>query len=154
VGKVASEIRGTALEVRDPAKAMVVLERLARGDSLSRIRREEGVSGATIARMRLAHREALNERKMQAARDAEYMAERYRLLADERVEQLENDPEQLKKVNPKDLALGYGILTDKSAQLRGDATAVVEHKKGYSLEDAMAMIEQARKKVQGEAIDV
>ena len=154
VGEAAKVGRCDKIEVRDPMKAAVILERLARGDRLRRVMAEEGVGQEMIARLKLDHGEAIAKRRELAASDAEYLAERYRLLAEDKADQLADDPEGLAKVNPKDLALSFGIYRDKASSLRGDATAVVEHKRSVSLEDAAAMIEAARKKVQGEAIDV
>ncbi len=154
VGEAAKVGRSDKIEVRDPMKAAVILERLARGDRLRRVMAEEGVGQEMIARLKLDHGEAIARRRELAAGDAEYLAERYRLLAEDKADQLADDPEAMARVNPKDLALSYGIYRDKASNLRGDATAVVEHKRSVSLEDAAAMIEAARKKVQGEAIDV
>jgi hypothetical protein len=53
----------------------------------------------------------------------------------------------LKKINPKDLALTAAIGTDKPMQLRGEATSVVEHRKGASLEDVLAMKADLAKRV-------
>jgi len=89
-----------------------------------------------------------------AAQESEELASSYREVLRRKAEGLLDDVEALKKLNPKDAALTLGILTDKGMTLRGDATAVVEHRRGVSLKDAQEMIEAARKKVKGEAIDV
>jgi hypothetical protein len=104
--------------------------------------------------MRYDHRDAIDVRRLRAADDAEHVAERYRMLLEVKADQLEGDAESLSKTSAKDLALAYAIARDKSSNLRGDATVIVEGRKGMSLDEAAAMIEAAQKRVRGTAIDV
>jgi len=147
--------RNDCVEVKRPEAAILAIERVAQGVSGREVERVTGLSHGVLARLRYDHREAIDARRARAADDAEEAAERFRLLIIEKANQLERDPEALAKINPKDLALGYGILRDKASNLRGDAVAVVEHRKGFSIEDAAEMIAAARKKVvNAEVIDV
>lgn len=142
------------MEVRKPEECALAVEMLAHGRPLAEVTRETGLTHGALTALRYRHSEAIEVRRMRAADDAEHTAERYRLLAQARADQLMDDPEALKKVNPKDLMLAYGIARDKASTLRGDATVTVEHKKGFSLEDAAKMIEAARKNVNAEVVDV
>ena len=150
----AGDGRSDRIEVRDPIKCARILERIARGDATRVIMREEDIGHAMIARLKIDHGEAIGKRRELAAVDAEQLAEQYRLIAQDKAEMLAGDEEMLSKVNPKDLALSYGIYRDKASQLRGEATVTIEHKKQVSLEDAKAAIEAARKVVNAEVVDV
>jgi len=142
------------MEVKNPEACALALEMLADGESYSRVCEATGLTHGVLARLRYDHREAIGVRREKAADDAEHMAERYRAILEEKANMLEVDKEMLGKVNPKDLALTYGILRDKASSLRGDATSVVEHKRGVTLEDARKAVEEAQKRIKGEAIDV
>jgi hypothetical protein len=75
------------------------------------------------------------------------VAAEYTDLLFDRATNLANSPKELNKISPDRLALVIGIMTDKSAQLSGMATSVVEHRKGASLDEAAKMIEEARMRV-------
>jgi len=64
-----------------------------------------------------------------------------------KADQLFDDPEQLKNISPDRLAITVGVLTDKSMQLSGMATAVVEHRQGASIDDAAKMIAEAKSRI-------
>lgn len=146
--------RGNLTEVKNPEESALALEMLANGETYAAVEAATGISKKTLVGLRYRHSDAIGVRRERAADDAEHMAERYRAILEQKAEQLEEGGEALAKVNPKDLALTYGILRDKASTLRGDASSVVEHKSGVSLEDAKRLIEAAQKKVRSEAIDV
>lgn len=143
-----------AAEVRNPKACALALEMLADGCGTSEIVKATGLTAGILARLRYDHNEAISVRREKAADDAEHMAERYRAILEEKANMLLDDPDLLKKVNPRDLAVTYEIFRSKASSLRGEATAVVEHRKGVSLEDAKKALEAAQKRIQGESIDV
>jgi len=145
---------GHKIEVRKPLECMEALEMMAAGAPRAEIVARTGISYQMLSVLAERHDGAIANRRERAAAEAGQLADTYREVLRQKAEQLLGDREAMKRLNPKDAALTLGILTDKEAQLRGEATAVVEHRKGFSLEDAAAMIEAARKKVQGEAIDI
>ena len=59
---------------------------------------------------------------------------------------LDNE-ESLDKINAKDLALTYGIVTDKQRVIHGEAGVTVTHEHKVTLEDAQKAIEDAKSKV-------
>lgn len=154
IAEAAAHAPANRLEVVKPVECALAMDMLASGESYAEIARETGLTHYAIAALRGRHEEAIAVRRARAADEAEHLADVYRQVLREKAEGLLSDKEALKKLNPKDAALTLGILTDKAMTLRGEATSVVEHRKGVSLEDAAAMIEAARKKVRGEAIDV
>ena len=142
------------LEVRKPRESALALEMLANGERYADVVAATGLSYANVAALRTRHGEAIAIRREKAADDAEHMADLYREALERRAEQVLGSEEALARVNPKDLALAYGIMRDKASGLRGDATAVVEHRREISLEQAKEMIEAARKRVREEAVNV
>lgn len=154
IAKVAGNAHGLAMEVKKPKECALALEMLANGETYYAIRKATGFGTDAIGRLKLRHQGAIDSRREAAAMEAEELADLYREVLRRKVEDLLEDPERLAKANPKDLALTFGITSDKAASLRGDANVVVEHRKGWSLEDARAMIEASRKKIDGECIDV
>ena len=145
---------GCKLEVRKPRECMEAIEMMAGGASRAEIVARTGISYQMLSVLAERHDGAIANRRERAAAEAGQLADTYREVLRQKAEMLLGDAEAMKKLNPKDAALTLGILTDKEMMLRGDAVAVVEHRRGVSLEDAAAMIEKARKKVQGEAIEV
>jgi hypothetical protein len=143
-----------SVECLRPEQAVMALEMMARGARYVDVEEATGISVYTLMRMRQDHAGTLAERRKVAAEKAELVAEQYGELLLRKAEQLHCDRGALEKVNPKDLALTYGIVQDHRAKLSGEATAVFEHRKGISLEDAKAMIEAARRHIDAEVIDV
>jgi uncharacterized protein YerC len=143
------------IEVKKPDRAVRALEMLAQGDGWRLIRRETGVSFAGIAALKARHKEALEVRREELAADGFEVVEKYRMLLNERLEGLADDSEELKKTPLKDLTLGMAVHQDKALQaLEGNKVTVVHEKSGPSLEDAMKAIQEAQKRVRGEAITV
>ena len=65
-----------------------------------------------------------------------------------KAEALASNPEQLAKTNPQQLAVAYGVATDKWAALSGGPTAIVEHRRAEpTFADAQALIRQAQARV-------
>ena len=67
-------------------------------------------------------------------------------LAREARDRVMDDEESLDKVSVKDLALSYGIATDKQRSIHGEGT-VVSHEVKVTLEDARAAIDEAKASV-------
>lgn len=97
---------------------------------------------------------ALDERRTMLADDALELVEGLRLLQKEKMRMLAEDPDQLAKTSIKDLSIPWGIANDKWFAAMGENKVIVEHRKGVSLEDAMAAIAAARAKLKEQAIEV
>jgi hypothetical protein len=77
------------------------------------------------------------------------------LLAKKKIHNLSMDDEALAKTPLKDLVIPWAIAQDKGFAALGEATkVVVEHRKGPSIEDAMAAIAEAKAKLKEQAIEV
>lgn len=152
---VESEASERMLEKRKPDLAVRCLEMLADGVGYRKVKKETGLSFNAIASLKGRHKEALEVRREELAKDGFELLEKYRLLLNMKLEGLAEDSDLLKKEGLKDLHTGYAILQDKALQaVEGNKVTVVHRKEGPSLEDAMAAIQEAQKRVKGEAIDV
>jgi ribosomal protein L7/L12 len=143
-----------SVEASRSAESVMALEMMANGSRMVDVEEATGISVYTLMRMRMDHGAAIAERRKVAAEKAELVAEQYGELLLRRAEQLFCDGAGLAKINPKDLAVAYGIMQDHRAKLSGEAGVVVEHRKVLGIEEAKAMIEAARQRVKEEAIDV
>lgn len=152
-------VRSDSLEVRKPDKVILAVDMLADGESMYAVKKATGLGHDALVRLRLRHKDAIEVRRMKAADDAERLMGRYMALSEEKAQQMEDNPELLAKVNPKDLVLSASIMADKSSQLRGLATGGAgDSKQGASLEDVQKAIEEASERVRmkrvGESVDV
>lgn len=66
---------------------------------------------------------------------------------EKKLEDVLDDDELRAKTSVKDLALGYGIATDKQRVIQGESAVHVTHEHKVSLDDARKAIEDARAEV-------
>lgn len=138
-GLPASCIENTHVDVA--AKGLWML---AQGKSYKEIRDVTGMGHDTIRRLDWDHRATLDDyRPMFAKRYAMAAAEMTDLIF-KKAHQLHDDEEELSKTPIDRLAVAAGILQDHSNRMAGMATAVVEHRKGVSIEDAYKEIQLAK----------
>jgi hypothetical protein len=149
-----STVGVNAIEKREPVKATLALEMLAGGETYEAVARATGLSFTSIAALRARNDKPLEERRKQLAVDGFEMAEGLRLLAKQKMQSLADNPEELAKVNLRDLVLPYAIAQDKAFAALGENKVIVEHRRGASLEDAMREIEAVRAKIRQSAIEV
>ena len=152
VAEYAAGCKGHALEVQNPEGCVRAMEMLALGAPYREICAETGLRPSNISKLKVRHSGAVEARREAQASELEDLADVYREALRRKADDLLGDDEKLAKVNPKDLALTTAILTDKPMQLRGEATSVVEHRSGVSLEDVMKMKAELAK--EADIIDV
>lgn len=143
----ASELPLSCIEHTEPDVAAQALWMLAQGKSYSKIRKTLHMGHETIRRLDWDHKKTLDDyRPMFAKRYAMAAAEMTDLIF-KKAEQLHDDDEALKATPIDRLAVASGILQDHSNKLAGMATAVVEHRSGVSMEDALEEIMEAKRRV-------
>lgn len=150
----AAEMDGRWIEVREPKKAKLALEMMADWKSYRAIAKETGLSNATLVRLKQRHLGDIEARREAAAQENEELADMYREILREKAEELLSSRKAMSKERVKDLALTAAIMTDKALNLRGEASSIVEHKSGVSLEDAQRALEEARRRIDAEVVDV
>ena len=145
------------IERRNPNAAAAALWMLCQGLPRTRIREQTGLSLACINRLGFRHSDTLESKRKDFAMAYAQAAQTYTDLAMDKAERLMDNPELLDQISPDKLALTVGIFTDKAAQLSGMASAIVEYRKGASVEDAAKVIEEARariaEKIKSQAIE-
>lgn len=151
----ASGVRGNHIEAREPALAAMALELIAEGKTYDEVEAATGIGYTALVGLRARYPETLEKRRKQLAQDGFDMAEGLRQLAKKKMAMLADDEDQLKKVNLKDLVIPYAIAQDKGFGALGENTVKIEHTaKRPTIAEAQAMIEEARKALQKEAIPV
>lgn len=136
-----------ALENKHPQLAAVALWRIAQGEPLYRVAKDLNLSKMTLRSVVHRHSKALTEQKAKFSKLYAAAAEEYTHLLFEKADRLMDNPETLDAVSPDRLAVTVGILTDHASRLSGMASAVIEHRKGASIDDAAAMIAAARERI-------
>jgi hypothetical protein len=143
------------VEFWNPQAAAKCLWLLAQGKSIKSTSEITGLARDTVRSLMWRHSDTLETKRKEFSQKYAMAAETYLLFA--KADQLSDDPDQLKNISPDRLAITVGVLTDKSMQLSGMATAVVEHRQGASIDDAAKMIAEARSrlasKVKAQAVE-
>jgi hypothetical protein len=79
----------------------------------------------------------------------------FRFLVRKKMEMMADDDDQLKKANLKDLGIAAVMFQERALQALEGNKVIVEHRGNKpSLEDAMKAIEEARRIVNADVIDV
>lgn len=140
-----------SVEHQKPQLAIKALWMLSQGATISQVARTTGLSSEAVRKLEWRHTDTLESKRKEFANRYAMVAAEYTDLLFEKSQQLMDSPEELAKISPDRLALVVGIMTDKSSQLAGMATSVIEHRRGASLDEAAKMIEEARMRVVNKA---
>lgn len=146
-----------ALELRNPKLAAEALYMLACTElSKHKISAELSIDRRELWRLE-RHHGTLEMRRENLAKQMAGLSKGIARLMEQKIDQLEDNPEALAETSLKDLMLSAGIAIDKAAMLSGMATSRVEHVVGVTLDDAMSAIAEAKKKaaekIAGQAIE-
>lgn len=131
----------------NPQAAAKALWLLAQGKSIKGTAEITGLARDTVRSLMWRHNDTLETKRKEFSQKYAMAAETYTDLLFAKADQLADDPDQLKNISPDRLAITVGVLTDKSMQLSGMATAVVEHRQGASIDDAAKMIAEAKSRI-------
>jgi hypothetical protein len=136
-----------------------IVEALAEGKSTKWIKEKFKIDWNALCRIRTTHADLIRRRREVIAEDALELAEGTRMLAMDKMAMMSDDPEMLAATPLRDLALSYGIFTDKHILATdGGNKMIVEHQgaKAVSLADAVKAIEEAKAllKVKRESIEI
>jgi len=142
------------IELSNPRMAAKALWMLAQGISLKKIAIETGLNRTVIRRLSWRNSDTLESKRKEFSREFAIAAESYKDLLLEKADRLSRNPKLLDDISPDKLALAIAITTDKSMALAGMAGVVIEHRKGASIEDALKMREEARKRLADKSVAV
>lgn len=150
-----AKARGNYIEAKEPVMAAMALELMAEGKTYDEVGEVTGIGYTALVGLKTRHPDTLEKRRKQLAHDGFALAEAARMLAMKKMSMLADDEDQLKKVNLKDLMIGAAIAQDKSFDALGENTVKIEHTtKKPTIAEAQAMIDEARRALQKEAIPV
>ena len=135
------------IEHWNPRKAAKALWMLAQGNSILGISKETGLDRQTIRSLSWRHTDTLETKRKEFSKSCALAAEEFTDLIFARAQQLHENPDELAKISPDKLALTVGIMLDKSTQLAGMASTIIEHRKGTSISDAALIIAEARARI-------
>jgi hypothetical protein len=147
VQQMGEQVHGTCAENQKPLESAIALWRVAQGMSLKRTAEETGLSRLTIRDLCIRNQATLSDMKAKFAAMYAQAASEYTELLFEKADRMHDDPSQLDNISPDRLALTVGIMTDQAAKLSGMASAIIEHRKGASIEDAAEMIAAAKARI-------
>jgi hypothetical protein len=142
------------MEKDNPLKAVTALMMLEQYASFKEVREKVGVFPAGLLRLKARHSESLQERRKEFSRRFASLAEMGTDALAMKFDSIISDPEELKNTSLKDIALATAIVTDKGSHMDGMPTVTIEHRKGSSIDDALKLREEARKRLADSAITV
>lgn len=136
-----------SIEFYDEESTAKALTLFAQGASYRKIEAETGIARHTLIRLKFDQAANIEKLKPYFARKFAAMVDQGLDLMQEKFDRLYEDPTRLDEISPDRLAVTVGVMTDKAAQLAGMASAVIEHRKGSSIEDAAKIIAEARARI-------
>lgn len=142
-----------AIEHSHPDKVGKILRMTAEGFTTAEIMREADVSRGVVHRIQRNYCDATEAMRKLAATEYWSAGMRFAELVKMRADQLYDDPEDLRRVNPKDLSVAAKNLMGTAMPLAGMASDIREVRSEVSLEDAQRMIEAARAKTKEAVIE-
>jgi hypothetical protein len=148
IGAIALKGRGNCREIKSPEKTAEMVSDLLNGMSTSSWCAKYNLGGTDLRAFKQKYMPLIAERKEWLARQNVSVASMAQELQLQKMEQLAEDPEELKKVNVRDLAMTANLAIQGFVQMTDGNRVIVEHQKGATLEDAQARIALARERAQ------
>ena len=142
----------TSMEITDCEKACQILAMICRAVPERTICKEMGTSFVVIRGLKERHRDLVEATGTHRSLKATKLQLKAADALEKKLDRVLEDEESLDKVSVKDLALGYGITTDKQRSIHGEGT-VVNHEVKVTLEDARKAINDAKESVAKAAED-
>lgn len=134
-----------SLVCRDPQRAAHCLWMISQGCTKTEVQRKMGIAPDTLRNLCFDHKRTIDEQRKRMSGVYLQAANEYVNLLFKRAEQLEDDPDKLSEISPDKLAITVGIMTDHHSKLAGLNSITIEHKKGATIEDAQAYLDNLRK---------
>ena len=151
----AAQADARSVEAKRPEQAAQALMMLCDGMSERAVERGTGISARCVSTMKKRHAEFLQVGRAEAARRAARLASKAESVALQKLRLL--DPEEavdkadraereetLKKLNPRDVLVTYGVACDKSRQLEPAPMVVADYSNVPSLDRVREVLAQVR----------
>ena len=136
----------TSMEIMDCEKACQILAMICRAVPERTICKEMRTGFDVIRALKRRHAEIVEATRSHRSLKATKLQLKAADALEKKLDRVMDDEESLDKVSVKDLALSYGITTDKQRSIHGEGT-VVSHEVKVTLEDARAAIDEAKASV-------
>tara|TARA_Y100001938_G_scaffold151094_1_gene245919 strand:+ start:83 stop:640 length:558 start_codon:yes stop_codon:yes gene_type:complete len=136
----------SVLEIRSPERACAILGMVCRAVPERTICKEMRTGFDVIRALKRRHAEIVEATRSHRSLKATKLQLKAADALEKKLDRVMDDEESLDKVSVKDLALSYGITTDKQRSIHGEGT-VVSHEVKVTLEDARAAIDEAKASV-------
>lgn len=130
---------------KDPQRAAHCLWLVSQGVPKAEVQRRLGISATTLRNLCFDHKRTIDEQRKRMSGVYLQAANEYIELLFKKAELLEQDEDKLSEISPDKLAITVGIMTDHHSKLAGLNSITIEHKKGATIEDAQAYLENLRK---------
>lgn len=156
IGKAAGRSNRHAIECVKPEKAALMLQDIVEGMRTTEWQAKWHKSGTDYLRFIRKHVAVVEERKEWMARGAVSVAAAAQELTMDKLEQLKADPDELRKVNVRDLAMVQNLAVNNFNSLTEGSRITVEHRVGVGIEDAAKLIQEARDRIKAkqQAVEV
>lgn len=146
IGAIALNSRGNCREIKKPEKVAEMVSDLLNQMPLRQWQDKYNLGGKDTMAFKRQYMPLIAERKEWLARQNVSVASMAQELQLQKMEQLAEDPEELKKVNVRDLAMTANLAIQGFVQMTDGNRVIVEHQKGATLEDAAEKIAAARER--------
>jgi len=144
-----ARVSAQTIEAKDPKLAIKVLETLSLTGSLRKTEKECGVSREALKRMCKAHKEVIGDWREYAAGEAFLLKERVQALLHKKFDLMEDDVEQVRRTNIRDIAHAASMLSENYLVAMGEGPkAAVTVNIGPTVEDMAKHLAEIREKIQ------
>lgn len=135
------------LESTNAKLAIKVIEELAMHGSVRKAANECGVNKKTISRICRDHKAVLGDWREYAAGESFLLKQRSQALLHRKMDMMEDDDEQVKKTNIRDLAQAASMMTESYMAAMGEGPKAVVVNVGPSIEDVQKHLEDIKAKI-------
>jgi hypothetical protein len=138
---------GSSIEATNAAVAIKVIEELAMHGSVRKAASECGVDKKTVARICRDHKAVLGDWREYAAGESFLLKQRSQALLHRKMDMMEDDDEQVKKTNIRDLAQAASMMGESYMAAMGEGPKALVVNVGPSIEDVQKHLEDIKAKI-------
>ena len=143
------------MEKNDPTLALKIIEEYANTGSPRKVAAKFGVDRETVRRIANDHKEVIGTWREWAAGEAFLLKQRSQALLHRKFDMMEDDEEQVKKTNIRDIAQAVSLMSEGYQNSIGEGPkAGITVNVGPTFEDVQRHLEELRAKITGKPIRV
>lgn len=143
------------IEKNDPKLALQIIEEYSNTGSPRHVSQKFGVDKMTVQRIARDHKEVIGTWREYAAGEAFLLKARSQALLHRKFDMMEDDEEQVKKTNIRDIAQAVSLMSEGYQNSIGEGPkAGITVNVGPTFEDVQRHLEELRAKITGKPIRV